>query len=399
MKAQHFFCYLALLAVSFTACKKSDDGQSSPQIKKEIFSGYAQKGPFTNGSSVTILELKENLDQTGKTYFTTISDNLGNFEQKNIELISRYIALKADGFYFNEVSGQISDAPMTLYALVDIEDVNSANVNVLTHLEKSRVEYLVQQERIDFSVAKQQAQREVLAIFGFEPSEMESETLDLTIDAKLLAISCLLQGRLSTGEMMELMANINADIKEDGTLDNMALGAKLMDNANAIKFSLSEIRNNLTDKYTESGNNVSIPDFESCIQSFINSKLYSPSSISYPEIGMMGRVNILSDHVTEINTQTGYNMFATVPKGQDLKIVLKDGYWIYLAGFWDPSNYDETNRVQEFTIWKDSTYGDGDIGFYDGIFDENGKEYITIEYYENRVTTPTKTKRLYINKP
>ncbi|MDR2972268.1 MAG: hypothetical protein LBU83_10120, partial [Bacteroidales bacterium] len=277
MKTQHFFCYLAVLTICFTACKKTDDGQpqnGQPQVKKEIFNGYAQKGPFVNGSSVTISELKENLDQTGKTYSSTISDNLGSFEQKNIELVSCYVALKADGFYFNEISGETSGAPMTLYALTDIEAVNSANVNVLTHLEKPRVEYLVKQQRMNFSAAKKQAQREVLAIFGFEPSETSSEALDLTADAKLLAISCILQGYLSTGDMMQLMADINADIKEDGKLDNMVLGSKLMNNAHSVNLSIATIRENLTKKYAELGINITIPDFESYVQSFIDSDLY-----------------------------------------------------------------------------------------------------------------------------
>ena len=83
------FLSLSVLAVIFTvACNKVEE---EIKIKKEIFSGCAQKGPFLNGSSVTISELNKNLDQTGKTYSTKIVDNFGNFEQKNIELISSYV--------------------------------------------------------------------------------------------------------------------------------------------------------------------------------------------------------------------------------------------------------------------------------------------------------------------
>ena len=253
----------------FIACSKDS-------VKKEVFSGYAQKGPFVIGSSVTISELKANLDQTGKTYSTIISDNLGRFEEKNIELVSSYVELKVDGYYFHEVAGWV-EGTLTLYALVDIKDVNSANVNVLTHLEKPRVEYLVKQG-MSFSAAKQQAQREVLAIFGFSPPQTSSEGLDVINDAMLLAISCILQGNIAiSGHLSELMANISADIKTDGKLDNIALGKQLMDNAivlttfntNYNSTWLPKIRENLETKF-----NVTAPDFESYIQAFVNSDLY-----------------------------------------------------------------------------------------------------------------------------
>ena len=397
MKTQHFFCYLAVLAVCFTACKKNDDEQSV-RVKKEVFSGYAQKGPFVNGSSVTISELKENLDQTGKTYFTTISGNSGSFEQKNIELISSYVELKADGYYFNEISGQTSAGTIMLYALVDIEDVNSANVNVLTHLEKPRVEYLVQQQGMRFPAAKQQAQREVLAIFGFESVGTTSETLDLTADAKLLAISSILQGYLSAGDMMELMADINADIKQDGKLDNMVLGTKLINNAFSINSSLSTIRKNLTNKYIELGNDVTIPDFESYIEAFINSELYPQTiSVTYPATGSFG-VNILSDDVTFLTIDNDYSMKAEVPEGLSLTIVLKSeaaspyypwGIELSSPFNWAITTYDFDTQSQQFTVKEGGKISDLRLVI-------GHAPYIIVEYYENGATAPTKIKTLEV---
>jgi len=269
------FLIIAVVAVLFTACNKNS-------IKKDIFSGYAQKGPFVVGSSVTISELDTNLNQTGKTYHTTITDNSGSFELTGIEFVSNYVQLKVEGHYFNEVCGVVS-SPITLYALVDIQDINSANVNVLTHLEKSRVEYLVKQEKKSFFEAKQQAQREVLAIFGFMPSNTSSEALNLVNDGMLLAISSILvtTGRCNIIQfnIVELMANISEDIKTDGTLDNTALGTELINSAWLLLpgnwlISLERIRNNMEARYSELGLNVSIPDFESYITAFANSGLY-----------------------------------------------------------------------------------------------------------------------------
>jgi len=400
MKTQHLIYCLAI-AVLFTACKKNDDGQSV-QVKKEVFSGCAQKGPFVNGSSVTISELTESLDQTGKIYSTIIANNSGSFEQKNIELVSRYVELKADGYYFNEISGATSGGSITLYALTDIEDVNSANVNVLTHLEKPRVEYLVKQERMNFADAKKQAQQEILAIFGFESADVPFETLDLIIDAKLLAISCILQSYLSIGDMMELMANISADIKEDGKLDNMALGSKLMNSAYAIGFSLPAIRDNLTKKYAELGINANIPNFEGYIESFINSDLYPQTiSINYPEKGAYGD-NILSDHVTSVIISNNepfvyYSMTVDVSEWLSLRILIKD---VMVGGCFNFINWDgrtiqyEPIIINEFTVKESGKISDTDICFYCNPL--SPPEYITIEYYENGATTPTKVKKLNV---
>jgi hypothetical protein len=292
---------------------------------------------------------------------------------------------------------------MTLYALTDIEAVNSANVNVLTHLEKSRVEYLVKQQRMSFSVAKKQAQREVLAIFGFEPSETSSEALDLTADAKLLAISCILQGYLSTGDMMELMANINADIKEDGKLDNMVLGSKLMNNAHSVNLSIAAIHENLTKKYAELGINVTIPDFESYVQSFIDSDLYPLTAlINYPATGLYG-INILADNVTEVeitDDEFPCSMRAEVPSGLSLTIILRgDADWFYeweATVNWTIStlDYDPETEIstQIFTVKESGKISDMELLF---DYSKNTPSYITIEYYENGATTPTKTKILY----
>jgi len=395
MKKTTFLLLLTVLAVLFTACKTENFGDDEPvQVKKEKFGGYAQKGPFVNGSSVTISELDANLNQTGKTYFTTISDNLGNFEQTNIELVSNYIELKADGYYFNEVLGQTSAGHITLYALVDIRDVNSANVNILTHLEKPRVEYLVKQG-MSFPLAKKQAQREVLAIFGFAPPNTLSETLNLTLDTVLLAISAILQGYLSTGDMMELMANISADIKTDGILNNTALGSKLMNNAFVI--SSSEIRNNLINKYNEFGLQVNIPDIEPYIQAFLNSNLYPQTTfITYPTTGREG-ANILSDDVTSVIfswQNIFYSMVADVPPGFSLKIVLRGGYWAMRMAPLSPINwtigqYNEANEYQEFIVTESGKTSDLSI-----CFSRSGSP-TTIEYYENGATTPTKVKRFY----
>ena len=80
--------------------------------------GHAQ-GPFLNGSSVLLSALDSNLNQMGTTYNTQILDNSGYFQYTANNLPSPYVALRADGFYFNEVCGTPSDAQITLNAVTN----------------------------------------------------------------------------------------------------------------------------------------------------------------------------------------------------------------------------------------------------------------------------------------
>ena len=387
---------LALL-FSLTSCDKN----TIVPVKKEIFSGYVQKGPFINGSSVTISELDGSLNQTGRSYSTTVAGNSGSFEQKQIELVSNYVQLKADGYYFNEVSGESSSGQLTLYAIADISQVNSANVNVLTHLEKSRVEYLVQQKGLSFAAAKKQAQKEVLTIFNLAlPTDSTSESLNLSAggdnNAILLAVSCILQGSSSTAEMSELMANIISDIKTDGTLDNASLGSTLFDNARLIN--LTAVRQHLVAKYAELGlSTVVIPDFEKQVQTFLTKSTYTPVKlITYPNKGDNGP-NILSDSVTTVepnSVNTGvlhlYSMKANLPLGTKLRVVLRDNKW-YSAGSstWISGAYNASTKAQEFSVYTSNTPNNLPIMFDPGT--------VTIEYYENDATTPTKVKQLVVS--
>jgi hypothetical protein len=256
------------------------------------------------------------------------------------------------------------------------------------------VEYLVQQQELSFNAAKTQAQQEVLALFDLElPQQATSESLNLTNNGILLAVSCILQGHLSTGDMSELMANIISDIRPDGTLDNPSLGSQLIDNARLV--STAAIRQNLEKKYAEPGmGNVSIPDFETYVKQFMDETAYEPKTfITYPASGKRGK-NILSEEVNEVYTihPNGnlYSMKAEMPEGTNLRIVLKGGTW-YATSIPDPENwkvksYDEANRLQEFTVTQSGIPNDMTIAF------EAGE--ITVEYYENLATEPTRVKQI-----
>lgn len=396
MKTKVLSFSLFVLMLVFASCESKD--KLVEPLKKEVFSGYVQKGPFINGTAVSIFELDASLNQTGRSYSTTVADNLGSFEQKKIELVSNFVQLKADGYYFNEVSGTTSSGQLTLYAIADISKVNSANINVLTHLEKSRVEFLIKDKGLAFDDAKKQAQAEVLKIFNLEmPLNATSESMNLSAEgannAILLAVSCILQGPLSTADMVELMANIITDIKPDGKLDNTLLGSQLIDNARLI--SLPLVRQHLLAKYAELGlGNVVIPDFESYVQVFKTKTTFTPVKlITFPVSGLHG-LNLLFDTATTYNPDIKYSMKANLPQGTSLKIVIRGpkNSWGYAVApapqNWTVSTYNILSSSQEFEVTESNKPNDILISL------NNSAEFITLDYYENGATSPTKTKQL-----
>ena len=89
-------CFLLLL---FISCDNDKDNKTLLAIEK--INGYVQKGPFLNGTAITISELSADFIPTGKNFSSQILDNKGTFEVRNVNFVSQYVELKADGFYFN----------------------------------------------------------------------------------------------------------------------------------------------------------------------------------------------------------------------------------------------------------------------------------------------------------
>src|SRR3989304_2968546 len=113
--------FIIVTIILFNTCKKDDDEKNKTQkIIKEKLTGYVQKGPYINGTTINILELNDSLGQTGKIFNTTINNNKGSFEVNNVELSSQYVEFKALGFYFNEITGDKSVAQFALNALSDL---------------------------------------------------------------------------------------------------------------------------------------------------------------------------------------------------------------------------------------------------------------------------------------
>ena len=274
MKKLQLLFLTTILALAFSlllSCSEKDENSSSSGsgTSSNTVSGYVQKGPFIQGTVITVWELDSSLVQTGRTFIGTIDDNTGTFNARG-NVVSPYVELSAVGYYFNEVSGSLSTAPLTLQALSDLNDNSSVNVNLMTHLEKKRVEYLIDAGST-FTAAKTQAQAEIMKIFNIENVSLgSSETLDISKsgdgNAVLLAISAILQSDKSEAELTELLSTINTDIRTDGTLDSNTTKATLATAMEYLKtrhIANTSIRTNIESRYSNLGVSATIPAFES----------------------------------------------------------------------------------------------------------------------------------------
>jgi hypothetical protein len=278
-----------------------------------------------------------------------------------------------------------------LYALSDITNQNQVNINLLTHLEKPRVEFLIEGGQ-SFEDSKVQAQREVLAIFNIDKQDIKtSEKLSISENGEdnaiLLAISSILQGYHSESEMTELVSNIRNDLFSDGILNSDTLGSELINQA--ISLDTASIKNNLLKRYKEIGATAKIPDFGKYVANFIEKTNYkiTKSIIAYPKTGINGP-NVLALNDT-IYSGGQFSLAATLPPGMSLKVVItaldKGGIWFYSVGSginWSITTF--TGTSQTFTAINPGTC--------DLQMREFARGRYLIEYFETSSKTPTRKK-------
>lgn len=235
--------------------------------------GYIQKGPFISGSQIIVQELTDQLEPTGTSYQLVTNSDIGDYALKQ-KIHSDYVEVIATGYYYNEVAGALSTAPLTLRTVAEVSDNQQINVNVLTTLIRPRINYLMVQEQKTFAIAKQQAEQEVRQLFHITSSEadhFEGLTINGTGENNgiLLAISVLLQGQQTVAEVSELLSKLSLDLEADGQVEvDSALLVTLQTNASALN--THQIRNHLTERFTQLGQATIVPNFEQFLTPFIS---------------------------------------------------------------------------------------------------------------------------------
>src|SRR5581483_4485107 len=151
---------IALVFIILSGCGSGKT--DSPTQKKVSITGAIQKGPFIVGTPVYVNKLDDRGNATSSTVITAIKDSIGSFSFQIEE--GGAVQIISDGYYFNELTGQISKSTLTLKAIYNISsnEVNQANVNILTHLINDRVLSLIKDGKMSASSAITQAQNEIL---------------------------------------------------------------------------------------------------------------------------------------------------------------------------------------------------------------------------------------------
>ncbi len=235
-----------------------------PDTPTYSINGSVQKGPFTQGTNITIQPLDEKYNPTGKQYQTKTTNDTGKFSVGS-EIESRYVEIIATGYYYNEIEGKVSSSTLTLRSISDLTETGKTNVNLLTTLESDRIRKLLK-DGGTLSEARSTAEREILEVFHITAEQSVCfDKMDITggkdADAILLAISASLQAGRTVGELSELISKIAGDIAESGKLTSTNLATQITQNGMLVD--AEEVRKNLRNRYSQLGvQNFTIPPFE-----------------------------------------------------------------------------------------------------------------------------------------
>ena len=247
--------------------KPAPSPNPDPNVTTYSINGNVQKGPFTQGTSITIQALDEALNPTGKNYQTKTTDDAGTFKISN-QIESRYVEIIATGYYFNEISGRVSNSTITLRSLSDLTETGKTNVNLLTTLESDRIRNLVVSGGKTIQKAREQAEKELFAVFHIPNAVSASagfDKMDITqggeSNAVLLALSATLQGERTEGELSELISKIASEIESSGSIQNEIITEQIR--TGGMTVNAESVRANLEARYKALGfTDYEIPPFE-----------------------------------------------------------------------------------------------------------------------------------------
>ena len=253
MKTGFKICVLSIFVLA--ACQKED--------RFNQINGFVQKGPFISGTTIMIQELDAGFNPSGKSFSLMTNDDFGSFVLQS-EITSEFVEIIASGYYFNEISGRISDGPLTLRAISSLKNDKTSNVNILTTLARNRILYLIKNQNKSFREAKKESESEILDFFKISMDNINFNELDISKNglpnAVLLAISAIMQGEHSVGELSEFISKFNLDFEPDGVIQSQDIINTVINNAANVDINL--VYANLAKRYSDLSLNVNIPPFE-----------------------------------------------------------------------------------------------------------------------------------------
>jgi hypothetical protein len=194
------------------------------------------------------------------SYPANISNDLGAFEI-DYSAESPYMELRAEGYYFNEVTGEVSESPIYLEAIGTSNDSN-LNINLFTTITKPRIKKLLAEGQ-GYSAAVANAQEELLSALGVNLSDKDFTEIDITgggsLDAALLAYACIIQQDRSISEVVALIQNAASEFETEGKLSAAMVDAIVANRESVNPF---EVAHNMAEYYSSKGiKGVGLPPF------------------------------------------------------------------------------------------------------------------------------------------
>ncbi|WP_342383733.1 RagB/SusD family nutrient uptake outer membrane protein [Bacteroides ovatus] len=221
--------------------------------------GKVEKGPFIKGSTITLQPLDSKMNPLGTSYPGTILDDDGSFDMGSLKLDAPYALLTTNGYFYNEVYGDLSNGTITLQAIVDLRDNSTVNVNLLTHLAKERVKRLIGNGS-SFGDANKLAQKELLTNFGLQKYAAKdvaqfSITSGTDEAAALLVVSAAMINTRSEAELTEYLGKLSLDFTANGKFTDEQI-TEYRKTATGLDF--SRIADNVKERYKKLGKEVSV---------------------------------------------------------------------------------------------------------------------------------------------
>ena len=387
--------------------------------------GSVFKGSFIRGSLLNFYELDNSLNQTGRSFNATIKDDYGNFTLKAQNITGKLVRVVGDGFYWNEVLNENSSSRITLTALCKIDSNETVNVNVLTELERPRVEYLYNIKGLTFDSAKSQAVTEVLKAFGYTNTGIKRAekvgVVGIGDESKiLLAISTLMQGYRTESEVTQILSDFGQDLEKDGTLTDATIGNDLATHLYYVD--TATVLNNFKVKYRKLYNADTVNSIDMrFVKNFQNNTTYIKDKElfefpvnSYLYYDSYGAKNILNADNTIFTTDVprGNVLYfsaavTTTRKGLNLKVVITDIDGNPLKGknagcfFSNPLGF--VKGWQTTNLCNSPTYITDNIGLFDTMNTSDNNwgftpgQKIKVNFYEKGFTTPSRFKLVTFN--
>lgn len=249
------------MMVMLQSCSSNDDLDGYTPTNFNV-GGKVEKGPFVRGTAIQMQPLDADLDETGESFTSTITDNEGTFTFGSKLLKSPYVKLSASGYYFNEVTGELSKGTLALNAVANLQNAADVNLNILSHLKYQRVMDLVAKDGKSFKEANNQAQEEVLKTFGLEKyakTDVNHFSITSGTDeaAALIAVSSLILYNRSEAQITEYLSQLSEEFAEDGNFSETTK-LQIRKDMFSLESKLPQIAENIKKRYQEMGKEVAV---------------------------------------------------------------------------------------------------------------------------------------------